>query len=307
MSARDVFAVACLAVTLGCRGAGEDPAKRIIAEVGGKPVSAAQLDAFLAENLLQDPAAEPLPPGDLARVKSRLFDDYLDGELLYQEAQRRGIAVSDAELADYLTPETPESPATPEGRALALRDLTIQKLRESVVRAQLRVDDERVGRWLALHPLAEGEGQSGTLRTLRFASYPEAARVRSEIVGKKLSLEQAEEAYGADSLSDIDHAVDLGAFPDHIATAVKALAPGQVSQPLPFESSVLLFLLDPPQDPAEAEERRREQARQAISLDESEKIADALLEDLRKTTPVVRHADRLPFPYVAEGSAARAQ
>src|SRR5262249_2624073 len=136
---------------------------------------------------------------------------------------------------------------------------------------------------------------------------PEAMRVRTEIVGKKLSLEQAEEAYGADSLSDIDRAVDLGSFPEHIAVAVKALTPGQVSQPLPFESSGLLFLLDPPQDPAQAEERRGEQARQAISLDESEKIADGLLDELRKTTSIVRHPDRLPFPYVAEGAAVRAQ
>jgi len=307
VTSRDALVSLWVLAVLGmpsCRGVGDDPTKRVVAEVGGKPVSAGQLDAFLEENLLEDPATEPLPPGDLARVKSRLFDDYLDGEILFQEAQRRGITVTDNELADYMTPE---SPATPAVRALALRDLTIQKLRESVVRAQLRVDDERIRRWLASHPPPEGEGQAGTLRTLRFASYPEAVRVRTEIVGKKLSLEQAEEAYGADSLSDIDHAIDLGAFPEHIATAVKGLAPGQVSQPLPFESSVLLFLLDPPQDPAEAEERRREQARQAISLDESEKIADSLLEDLRKTTPIVRHADRLSFPYVAEGSGGRAQ
>jgi parvulin-like peptidyl-prolyl isomerase len=307
VSARRFDLAAILIVTLcvvsACGGAG-DPAKRVVAEVGGRPVTAAEVQAFLDANLLQDPAADPLPPGDLSRVKSRLYDDYLDAEILLQEAERRGITVSDAEIADYLGPDQTPTPAA---RQAARRDMMIQKLRESVVRAQLHVDDERIKRWLAAHPPAEGADHAGTLRTLRFASYPEAMRVRTEIVSKKLSLTEAEEAYGADAQSGAGQAIDLTAFPEHIATAVKALDPGQVSQPLPFESSVLLFLLDPPADPAEIEQRRREAARQAIALDESEKISDALLLDLRKTTPVVRHTERLPFPYVAEADAPHAQ
>jgi hypothetical protein len=62
-------------------------------------VTVAELQAYLDANQLQDPAAEPTAPGDLARVKSRLFDDFLNGEILLQEAQRRGITVSDEELA----------------------------------------------------------------------------------------------------------------------------------------------------------------------------------------------------------------
>ena len=286
-----------------CGGVSQDPRRRVVAEVGHRGVTVAELETFLESNLVQDPAAEPVPPGDLSRVKSRLFDDYLDGEVLLQEAERRGITASDAELAEYLGPDGPTSPAL---RELARRDLVVQKLRESVVRAELRVDEERVRRWLTAHPSAPSTGQLGNLRTLRFASYPEAMRVRTEIVSKKLSLEEAEEAYGADSLSAAEH-VDLTAFPPHIAAAVKSLSPGQVSQPLPFESSVLLFLLDLPVDPAEAEERRRAQARHAIALDESERLADDLLERLRKATSIVRHTDRLPFPYVAESGAARAQ
>jgi parvulin-like peptidyl-prolyl isomerase len=298
------FALAAACAAASCDGAAHDPGKHVVAVVGGQPVTVSDVQAYLDANLLTDPAADPLPPRDLARVKSRLFDDYLDGELLLQEARRRGLTVSDAELAEYLGAD---APASPKAREVARRDLLIQKLRESVVRAEVRVDDAQVEAWLQAHPMRATPDAAGPLRTLRFASYPEAMRVRNEIVSKKLSFAQAQASYGADSLSDAGNEADLGAFPDHIAAAIKALSPGQVSQPLPFESSVLLFLLEAPEDPAAVAARRREQARQAIALDESQSIADGLIESLRKGTPIVRHPDELPFPYVAEGAVPHAE
>lgn len=293
-----------LASLASCNGGGGDPTRTIVAEVGGKPVTAAQLQAYLDANLVVDPGADPLPPRDLARVKSRLFDDYLDGEVLLREAEHRKVTITDAELSDYLGPNPPAAPAA---RDVARRDLTIQKLRESVVLAEIKVTDAQVDAWLAAHPAPAESAVNGALRMLRFASYPEAMRVRQEIVSKKLSFDQAEASYGADALSDGSHEVDLSAFPEHIATAVKSLGTGQVSQPLPFESSTLLFLLDVPEAPNDAAARRREQARNAIALDESQEAADRLLADLRKSIPVVRHAEQLPFPYVAESAPPHAQ
>jgi hypothetical protein len=304
---RSVFtalAMAAVCASASCDGSAHDPGKRVVAVVGGQSVTVPVVQAYLDANLLTDPAADPLPPRDLARVKSRLFDDFLDGELLLQEARRRGVTVSDAELSEYLGPD---APASPTARDVARRDLVIQKLREAVVRSEVRVDDAQIDAWIAAHPPRVAADSAGTLRTLRFASYPEAMRVRKEIVSKKLSFAQAQASYGADSLPGTENEADLGAFPDHISAAVKALTPGQVSQPLPFESSVLLFLLEAPEDPAAITARRREQARQAIALEESQVIADGLIENLRKSTPIVKHPEELPFPYVAEGAAPRAE
>jgi parvulin-like peptidyl-prolyl isomerase len=295
---------AVIAAALSCSGDSHDPGRRVVATVGGDKVTVAQVQAYLEANLILDPAADPLPPRDLARVKSRLFDDYLDGEILAHEARRRGLAVSDAELNEYLGPDAPAQAAA---RDVARRDLLIQKLRESVVRADVTVDPAAIEAWLAAHPQQNPSELPGRLRTLRFASYPEAMRVRTEIVNRKLSFEQAHAAYGADALADTTHDADLGAFPSHIATAIKALAPGQVSQPLPFESSVLLFLLDPPEDPAVARARRIEEARHAVALEKSQEVADKLLNELRKSTRILRHEDELTFPYVAEANGARTE
>jgi hypothetical protein len=306
MTRRLVLAAAGFALVglFACDRFATDPGKHVVAEVGTKSVTVAELQAFFDTIQLQDPAAEPLSPGDLARVKSRLFDDYLEGELLFQEARRRGVAVSDAELAAYLGADAPSQPTA---RELVRRDLTIQKLRETVVLEEVHVDDQEIDAWLATQTPPGEPALQGTFRTLRLASYPEAARVRQEILAKKLSFAEAELAYGADSLPDVPRDEDLDALPAHIAAAVKALTPGGVSPPLPFESSVLLFLLEATDDPSALTSRRRESARRTIALDKAQAAADKLLQELRKTTTVTRHAGELPFAYVAEDTVPRAR
>jgi parvulin-like peptidyl-prolyl isomerase len=307
VTCRRGLAAACwitLFTASACDRFATDPGARVVAEVGGKKVTVAELQAYLNANQLQDPAAEPTAPGDLARVKSRLFDDLLNGEILLQEAQRRGITVSDEELAEYLAKDVPTAP---DARATVRRDLTIQKLRESVVLAEVKVNDKEIDAWLAAHTPPGDPALQGTLRTLRLASYPEAARVRQEIVSKKLSFAEAEVAYGSDSLPDAPSDEDLQALPPQIVAAVKRLQPGSVSAPLPFESSVLLFLLEAPDDPGAATSRRREGARRAIALDKSQAVADKLLETLRGKTVVNRYLHELPFAYVAEGAVPRAK
>jgi parvulin-like peptidyl-prolyl isomerase len=301
---RCLAAAFALVAVSACDRFATDPGKRVVAEVGARPVTVEQLQAYLDATQLQDAGAEPLPPRDLARVKSRLFDDFLDAELLLQEAQRRGLTVSDAELVAYLGTDVPLGPVA---RELARRDLTIQKLRESVVLEKVHVDDKEIDAWLAAQAPPGEPVLQGTLRTLRLASYPEAARVRGEILSKKLSFAEAELAFGADSLPDAPRDEDLEALPTHIASAVRALKPGTVSAPLPFESSVLLFLLEAADDPSESTSRRREAARRAIALDKAEAVADALVRELAAKTSVVRHPRELPFVYVAEDAAPRAR
>jgi hypothetical protein len=301
---RLALAVLALAAVCACDRFASDPGSHIVAEVGAERITVAQLQAYLDANQFLDSSVDPPSPGDAARVKSRLFDDFLDGEILYQEARRRGVTVDDAELAGYLGEDAPTSPLA---RELARRDLTIQKLRESVVLKGVHVDDEEIDAWIAKRTPPGEPALEGRLKTLRLASYPEAARVRREIVAKKLSFAQAEAAYGADSLPHAPRDEDLDALPPQIAAAARSLRPGSVSRPLPYESSVLLFLLEAADDPSSAQSRQRERARRAIALEKAQAIADKLLQDLRGSTTVIRHVTELPFAYVAEDAVTHAQ
>jgi peptidyl-prolyl cis-trans isomerase SurA len=281
-----------------------DPARDIAAEIGGRKVTVAELDAYLDANLPPSEGAEAPSASDLDRVKSRLLDDFVDEEILYQESVRRGIRVSDAQLSGYLGMDAPTDAAA---RERARRDLAIQTLRESVVRAELKVDEKDIDAWLTAHAADAPTPLHGTLRLLRFASYPEATRVRAELTSGKLTFDRAEFAYGAGASPGETRDVDLNALPPELAAAVKDLKPGQVSAPVPFESSVLLFLLESIDDASAADARRRDRARKELSLAASEQLSDKLVAGLRARTPVRLYPKMLPFAYVAEGRIPGAQ
>ena len=294
--ARPLGVVLLLASVASC--APEDPSRRIVAEIGDHPVTLAAIQPYIDANLLHEPTPDAPSADDLERVKSRLVDDFLDEELQLREAVARGVVVTEQELTDYLGADAPVDPAR---RELAHRELMIQKLRESVVRAGVHVDDAQVDAWLAAHAATEPPPIHGTLRTLRFASFPEAERVRKEITSGKLSFMEAGISY-ADASAGGPRDVDLSTLPERLSEVVIQLKPGQVSAPVPFESSVLLFLLESIDDPGAAQARRRERVRSQIALELSQAATETFVRDLRAKTPVVLHRDALPFRYVEAGS-----
>lgn len=293
-----IAALAALLASPACVGCGGDPSKKLVAEVGGKPVTVGAVETYLQANLVSEPGVDAPSDADLARVKSRLFDDYIDEEVQLREAEKRGVTVTDAELADYLGSEHAPDAAR---RDLARREMTIQKLRESVVRAGVEVSEADVDAWLLAHAGDAKPAIHGTIRTLRFASLPEAERVRKDIVSGKLSVLEASVTY-AEAAGGAPREVELAALPDRIAAAVAQMKPGDVSQPVPWESSVLLLLLDSKDDPSDAEARLREKARQTIGMERSQSATDEFLGRLRKSTPVTIHEKALPFSYVPESA-----
>lgn len=293
-----IAAVAAALAIASCGRSSSDPAGRAVAEVGGRTVTAAQLQAYLAANFMTPEGSESFQAGELDRVKSRLFDDFIDEEILFQEAQRRGIVATDAELAEYLGAEPARDPAV---REAARREITVQKLRETAVRGRAPVEEGEIDAWLKEHDAPTAAQIHGTLRVLRFASYPEASRVRADLASKKLSFEKALATYGSAAEPESAPEVDLAALPERLASAVAGLKPGEVSPPVAYESSVLLLLLESIDDPSLVEARRRDRARQQLSLAKSELVAGALLKELRAKTRVRIHPSALPFTYVAEG------
>jgi hypothetical protein len=163
------------------------------------------------------------------------------------------------------------------------------------------VEDAQVDAWMAAHPATEPAPVHGTLRTLRFASFPEADRVRKELTSGKLSFMDAGISY-ADASAGGPRDVDLTTLPERISAVVTRMKPGEVSAPIPFESSVLLLLLEAIDDPRAAQARRRERVRSEIALEMSQAATETFLRDLRVKNKIVLHPDALPFRYVAEAA-----
>ena len=96
---------------------------------------------------MNEPADEPPLAEEENKVKSRLFDDFLDEQLLLDEAERRGVVVTDDEVAAYLGVETRELPAelVPDEarRRTARRELMVQKLRTDQADSDRLLDELR--------------------------------------------------------------------------------------------------------------------------------------------------------------------
>ena len=109
--AGDVATALCLALFLtACQGThGRDVATgdgdTAVAEVGGRTVTSAELDAWIKDELFER-ATSGGEPSRLYNLRSRSLPDMIDARLLEEEAERRGLTRD--ELSEVVAGEAPE-------------------------------------------------------------------------------------------------------------------------------------------------------------------------------------------------------
>ena len=287
-----------LALGLGCAllGCGSrDPRRVVVAELGDLRVERAELDAVLARVL--EPTGT-LEGADRDRVCSRLLDSLLDEKLLAEEARRRGVTVSDADVRGYLADLPPGTAVSdPEG---SRRHVAVTKLQEALVRAvgpPSEADVALLAKRLRVE--AETAGGSIVLRTLRLASEAEAAEVDRRLQAGETTFDREAAARDPEAAAPLQ--ISLGRLPAEVGAAVTALQPGQVTPPVKLHAGVFLFELV--SRDAQGQEIRdfEGEARQELQRRRGEMAVRALLGRLRHDHPLRLHRQRLGFRYVEEG------
>ena len=188
-----------LVVTLWVAGCGdgppENPEVTDVAVLDGNPVPLEDFERYVDPILSFDDDDEPLDDEDLDRVRSRLFDAFIEEETLLLEARRRGVRIEDAELDAYLGTAAPDGDdplaAADRDRHMARRNLMIQKLRGAVVGVDANVTAEDVDAYLAEHRAELEANQQIVLRSLTVGTEANAAKVRGEIRAGKMTFSQA--------------------------------------------------------------------------------------------------------------------
>lgn len=289
---RAALAVAGLMV-LAC---GRQSAERtVVAELGDLRLTRADLDAALAAELVQ---GAPLEGSDRDRVCSRLLDGVLDETLLASEAGRRGVTVSPAEVAAYLSDVSSGGAVSdPQG---ARRHLAARKLQDALLRAVGPPSEEEV---LALadrlRSQDEAAGASVVLRALRLASDEEAAAVRRRIEMGETTFDREANARDAEAAAPLQ--VSLARLPAEVGAALSTLEPGQVTAPVRLHAGAYLFELLS-RGPVATQARDLEaEARDDLLRRRGEMAARALLLELRRQRPLRLHRDRLGFRYLEDG------
>lgn len=140
-----VLALTIAAIAAGCGQ--PEPTDPVVAVVGDRTLTLSQFDVYLEANVSPDAFEEPVGQGDTARVKSGLFDDFVNEALLLEEAEARGLEPTEHEIETWLAAGDEEPRATPQEnaarRARARVDVTVQKLLESELAAGVGDTEER--------------------------------------------------------------------------------------------------------------------------------------------------------------------
>ncbi|HEX6853031.1 MAG TPA: hypothetical protein VF139_16670 [Candidatus Polarisedimenticolaceae bacterium] len=126
------------------------PADAILV-IDGRGVPTEHFDAYVAANFDPSELEEPLAPADDARVRSRLFDDFVSEETLLAEAEARGIRVGEVEVRAWLSGEAPEEdgPQAAQRRERARRELTLRRLLDDLVLENPGKDERTIRREVA--------------------------------------------------------------------------------------------------------------------------------------------------------------
>lgn len=312
LDADRILAVAALASAVlaigACAGAPPpDPLKLPVATVDGQALTVADLNAYLRDNLTGDEGEEPTPPAELDRVKSRLFDNFVDEEVLLAEARRRGVEVTDAELGAYLEADGSGNDgggkAGDESRRMARRNLTIQKLRDASVVSETRVDAGEVEAYFQRNRDALRTKPRVVYRVFAVDAPAQAASAKQAILKKRSRIDAATRS-GEDLGPDYGQAVGAAfeSLPDEIRGAIGLIKPGEVSAPVTVDGKTcLLYLVSGPSEFADSEQTLRERARQAVLRGKVEEASDRLLSELKKKARIEIHPENLSFHYVPEG------
>jgi parvulin-like peptidyl-prolyl isomerase len=279
----------------------------VVAEIDGTKLTVDDVRAYLDANLLEseDDAGDPEARGEREdpagsdAVRSRLFDDFIDGQVLALEAERRGIQVGDEEVDAYLRAGSGE-PARDDAarREAAVRELRVQKLRERWVRGEVSVTPDEVDAYLSEHRAAMVPGRRLTLRSLKLADAGAARAMAEQIARKRLTFEQAAAKTGGEG-APLE--VDLSSLPDEVRAAVAGLGAGQVSDPVSVQGAVYLFRVDGwAEGVRDDEETWRRRATDAILRKKYEEASRSLVREVKRGIRVRLDTANLPFRYVPE-------
>jgi hypothetical protein len=311
---RLVLALVSVLVVAACGGGpGSDANGRVVAEIDGQFVTVSQVQDYFEAVLATGEGdeieeAEPVSRPDLDRIKSRLFDGYVDEEILLFEAERRGVRVEPWEVEVYLggVAEEGAEPAVPVGPddasfRIARRNLMIQKLRGAAVRAEVRVTEDEIDAYLQQHRSMMLPDDHLIVRRLALGGKKEANDVRREIIEKSMPFDEAAAIFGSEPHQGRPEQIEIEALPEVMRRAVEKLKPGQISRPVEFGGAYHLLLLEAWPAKKEADEGQlRARAAAELRRIHSAEISDRLLARLREEVEVRVYPEHLPFGYVQD-------
>jgi len=296
------FLLLLLVGVIACKNSPTDPRLRPAALVGGQPVYLSAVEKYFESNLIEDDSTYDLPPEAMDQVKSRLLDALVEERMLYVEAERREIHVTDREVEAYLDMGGGEASDDLEERASqeieARQRLMVQKLQEQVIREQDPPSEGEVVDFAAEHGDRLLPAQPLELRALQLESLKQAKRIHNDIRRKRITFNEAALVHDPSPGQALPLQMSWDSLSSELREALKDLKPGQISEPLELHGSIYLFQVGTwLKDPADQDVELLRRAKLELESIRRRDALDALVASLRKQSDVRIKTENLPFTY----------
>jgi hypothetical protein len=291
-----------LVATIACQGSPTDPHLHAVAQVGEQPVYIGDVEKYFEANLIEGDATYGLPSEEMDQVKSRLFDALIEERMLYIEAERRQIQVTDLEVETYLDMGGGEAPDDPDLHARreteARQRLMVQKLQERVIRELDPPTDAEVADYASENGDRLLPAQPLELRALQLDSLSQAKRVRRDILRKRITFNEAALVHDPSPGQALPLQMSWDSLSSELREALKDMKPGQISEPLELHGSIYLFQVGTwLKEPADQDVELLRRARLELESIRRRDRLDALVTSLREQSGVRIKAENLPFAY----------
>jgi len=276
------------------------------------------LDEF--QQYLQDTLGEaedeesPQPPESDPATASRLFDQFVEEQLLLAKAHSQGVQVSDAEVKTYLeTQGLPESepdssdPAratsTERFQSRVRNTLLVQRFKDQFVLKDVRVTPDEIETFFREHP-AEFQGFSRVvLRQILVDEEPLAKRIRSEL-GQGASFQELAERHSLAPDKGEARQYAEGDLPEDLQAAIAGLAEGQISEVVNSGGRFHIFRLEARHGKSlQALDDVRERIEFKLLRRKMDETMARYLSDLRAESSPRIYYENLPFTYRPESGA----
>jgi hypothetical protein len=307
MTRRLILLLGLVASLCSCGGQPSSGAG-VILLLDGEPYSVTALERYLEVHLPPTESESSLDHPDLDAVKSRLFDTFIDEQLLVQEARRQGLAVSDKEIEAYLalSHATEDTVLSGPNWREAEQRLLIMTLNEQHLNQLPPLTEDEIEAFLNQLDQIDGQGEEEPprrlrLRSLVFKSKKEAEQVYQQIKRKRISFEEAVVAHGINPGQGIALELAWANLEKAHQEALEGLREGQVSQPVELNGESFLFELESwLDDPESRHERAATRARRELEGRRRRVSGADLLQGLHAGVVKEIMLEELPFAYVPE-------
>jgi hypothetical protein len=300
-----------LLVSIGCapgESALSDPS--VVATIDGAPLMQADLELYFQLNLLDTPEVEGVEADSVTgardRVKSRLFDAFVEERAMLAEAERRAIRISDREIDAYLDLTRSEGVGGQElpleaRRQLARQRLAVQRLEQVAAEQILAPTDEEVQSFADETGGSPEAGRRVLLRALLFESVETAEAVRSDIRRNRTSFSDAALVHETQPGQSAPRTLEWAGLSEQVRQALRNLDPGEVSQPLDYNGQVFLIQIQAwLEDAGTTGADRLRIARRELELRRRREAAADLLDALLEKTEIRLQIEHLDFHYIPD-------